>query len=559
MFRNVKLFALLLSLLIAGAALASGKGPLASLVAKDGSITNPAKLEAMTSGEGTYVRQNNNLDEIALSEDFEAYSNGQLPTGWTQVDQDNGTCIVTGFGGFSRWIVFSGIPAHSGTKFVANAYNSPPVANNDWLILPQQNLTGTIELSYWAASQDPAYLETFEVRVSTTGNAPADFTNLVSTHVDVPSAYTQYTDNLSEFSGAPFYVAFHYTSVDEFILKLDDVLIEYFTGTPGTISGTVTELLSGTPISGANVEIEGGARTTTDANGDYEFSNVFAGTYTLNFSKNGYEPETIENVVVGDGEDVVVNAQLLFLNLSEQSYTSTANPVNIPDQAFANMTLNIPDDHLITDIDVTVNITHTYVSDCVIWIITPWADTVMLAPDPTGVPAGANMVNCRFDDEAATPFGYAAGGAPYTGSWQPAEDLEALDGFNADGTWTLRVEDTEAADVGTIDEFTVHVTFEGTDADDAPIGLPSSFAFHGAFPNPFNPATSLRFDLANNSNVSLVVFNSLGQEVATLVNGPMTAGSHSISFNATELPSGLYFAQLRAGANVSTQKLVLMK
>jgi subtilisin-like proprotein convertase family protein len=559
MFRNVKLFAVLLGLMLAGVALASGKGPLASLVSKDGTITNPAKLEAMSSGEGSYARQNNNLDEVALSEDFEAYSNGQLPTGWTQVDQDNGTCIVTGFGGFSRWIVFSGIPAHSGTKFVANAYNSPPVANNDWLILPVQNLTGSIQLSYWAASQDPAYLETFEVRVSTTGNTPADFTHLISTHVDVPSAYTQYTDDLSAYSGAPFYIAFHYTSVDEFILKLDDVLLEYFSGTPGTISGTVTELLSGTPISGVEVEIEGGASTTTDANGDYEFENIFSGTYTLDFSKNGYEPETVENVVVGDGEDVVVNAQMLFLNLSEQSYTSTAAPATIADLGVATMMLNIPDDHLITDIDVSVNITHTYISDCSIWIISPWADTVNLAPNPTGFPSGANMVDCRFDDEAANPFVYVAGGAPYTGSWRPVELLSALDGFNSDGTWTLRVQDNESGDFGTLDEFTVHVTYEGTDADDSPIGLPSSFKFHGAFPNPFNPSTTLRFDLASNSDVSLVVFNSLGQEVATLVNGSMNAGSHSISFNAADLPSGLYFAQLRAGTNVSTQKLVLMK
>jgi len=79
------------------------------------------------------------------------------------------------------------------------------------------------------------------------------------------------------------------------------------------------------------------------------------------------------------------------------------------------------------------------------------------------------------------------------------------------------------------------------------------------FPNPFNPETVIKFDIPEIGFVTIKVFDILGNEIATLVKEEKPAGYHNIEFNATELPSGIYFYRLQAGSFVETKKMVLMK
>ena len=79
------------------------------------------------------------------------------------------------------------------------------------------------------------------------------------------------------------------------------------------------------------------------------------------------------------------------------------------------------------------------------------------------------------------------------------------------------------------------------------------------YPNPFNPSTTISYDLPTDSKVTLKVFDVLGREVATLVNGFVEAGSHQAVFNATRLASGVYFYRLQAGAYSATRKLAILK
>ncbi|MFU8772655.1 MAG: BspA family leucine-rich repeat surface protein, partial [Anaerolineales bacterium] len=79
------------------------------------------------------------------------------------------------------------------------------------------------------------------------------------------------------------------------------------------------------------------------------------------------------------------------------------------------------------------------------------------------------------------------------------------------------------------------------------------------FPNPFNPATTIRYALPERTNVRLEVYSAIGQRVAVLVNGEQNAGWHVVNFNASHLASGVYFYRLRAGRDLKTFKMTLIK
>lgn len=88
---------------------------------------------------------------------------------------------------------------------------------------------------------------------------------------------------------------------------------------------------------------------------------------------------------------------------------------------------------------------------------------------------------------------------------------------------------------------------------------PNTFAMEQNFPNPFNPSTTISYTMAQSSNVTLKIYNVIGQLVETLVDSYQEAGSYSISFNATSLSSGVYFYRLEAQGAVVTKKMTLLK
>jgi hypothetical protein len=89
--------------------------------------------------------------------------------------------------------------------------------------------------------------------------------------------------------------------------------------------------------------------------------------------------------------------------------------------------------------------------------------------------------------------------------------------------------------------------------------IPTAFSLDQNYPNPFNPATTIQFALPTASFTTLKIFNLQGQEVATLVNAVKNAGTHTVTWNAADLPSGVYFYHLQAGSFSQTRKLILQK
>ncbi len=88
---------------------------------------------------------------------------------------------------------------------------------------------------------------------------------------------------------------------------------------------------------------------------------------------------------------------------------------------------------------------------------------------------------------------------------------------------------------------------------------PSEFSLEQNYPNPFNPSTTINYSIPNEELVSLKIFNSLGEEVAELLNETKPTGNYSVSFNASQLSSGVYFYKISAGSFSNSKKMVLLK
>jgi hypothetical protein len=89
--------------------------------------------------------------------------------------------------------------------------------------------------------------------------------------------------------------------------------------------------------------------------------------------------------------------------------------------------------------------------------------------------------------------------------------------------------------------------------------IPKEFVLYQNYPNPFNPSTTIRFSIPQSSLVTLKIYNALGQEVRTLVNGFTESGLHTINFDASNLNSGVYFYKLDAGQFSEVKKITLIK
>ncbi|MBM2846316.1 MAG: endo-1,4-beta-xylanase, partial [Bacteroidetes bacterium] len=89
--------------------------------------------------------------------------------------------------------------------------------------------------------------------------------------------------------------------------------------------------------------------------------------------------------------------------------------------------------------------------------------------------------------------------------------------------------------------------------------IPATYALAQNYPNPFNPATSIRFELPHAGDVSLKIYSMIGEEVATLVNGNLTAGVYTARWDAGSVASGMYIYRIQAGSFVDTKKLLMIK
>ena len=98
-----------------------------------------------------------------------------------------------------------------------------------------------------------------------------------------------------------------------------------------------------------------------------------------------------------------------------------------------------------------------------------------------------------------------------------------------------------------------------SDFGETPAIATKDFTLHQNFPNPFNAATTIQFNLTHSAQVTLKIYNLLGNEIATLLQAPLPSGNHSMKWLAENLPSGIYLCQLQVNHQVETRKLILQR
>jgi hypothetical protein len=158
----------------------------------------------------------------------------------------------------------------------------------------------------------------------------------------------------------------------------------------------------------------------------------------------------------------------------------------------------------------------------------------------------------NFDVTAIT----TTGDFPQLGTWY--DYFEGSEYEVTDSEQAIKLEPGEFK-VYTTKQFDAPEMGIATSTEELPSEGPESFKLYNNYPNPFNPSTNIKFDVAKTGVVKLEVFDILGRKVATLFDGKKSVGTHTLTFDASSLSSGVYFTRFTAGNTVQVQKMTLLK
>ena len=245
-------------------------------------------------------------------------------------------------------------------------------------------------------------------------------------------------------------------------------------------------------------------------------------------------------------------------NKYDSSFASSDVPIRISadrETSFVSV-MNNPVNKTILDVNVLLNVQHTFDADLSFSLISPSGTEIILAG---GVGLDGNdYTGTYFDDEAPVAIDSTAAVPPFTGVFRPIEKLWLFDGENSLGEWKLRVTDNGFQDGGFLLGWSVLFKYS-TEGNN--VNLPGNFSLVKNYPNPFNPRTRIVFNVPRTANVKITIYDAAGREVKTVLNEQRTAALEDfVDFDAANYSSGVYFYSMQAdGEFIESKKMVLVK
>ena len=111
----------------------------------------------------------------------------------------------------------------------------------------------------------------------------------------------------------------------------------------------------------------------------------------------------------------------------------------------------------------------------------------------------------------------------------------------------------------TSDDYRIETVLIANSSELIDVNMPSEYSLSHAYPNPFNNSTNIDFNIPNDANVTVQIYNLLGKEVATLIDSRMDAGYHHLIWDANSIASGIYFIHMNSNNFTQTEKIILLK
>jgi len=476
--------------------------------------------------------KNTFIDNIKFEELFDSST---VLEDWLVVNADGSpddSASVTAWGPFIN-VTFGGtsneVNPQAGAFFwfssFQNANENQGGLIDEWLITPKiANIQTGDSLIFYVGAIDDSFDDSLMVLVSTTDSALASFTNQIA-YFKATGPIGNWEEkkfDLSAFCGFDIFIAFRYYIVNGGLsgansdnIWFDHVIITTPDGNPGNSVPVITNtsLVDATEGIAYNDTV-----VATDADNDTLTFSAFNVPAWMTVGADGALSGTPDTSDVGNG--IAVEVQVTDSNDGCDAYTTSINVIGITVN-------NAPVISTTSLVDATEGVAYNDT------VKATDIDNDILSFSAINVPAWMTVGSDG-----------ALSGTPGTSDVgnSIAVELQVFDGNGGSDTLITTI-DVVAIVTGVNDRY----------------GVPDRYYLHQNHPNPFNPETTIEYDLQVRSKISIIVYDLAGREIVTLVHGIKEADNHRVTFSPGRLSSGLYLYSLRTDNFIQTRKMILLK